>query len=922
MSLVFLNRPIQFMMHDKFTSKTNDFVTWCETAIDHYNKGYYADSLLNMRKSGEAASKLMFYYRYSEKVAVEKTEDKSYKELIQALIQNDLAERKVINWLEALQIHGNDAAHDRQVEKEHADFAINALKLFINWLFAQCIKSAVPERLIKAVASMEKTATTGRKDTEIQKELDRIKKEKADLEKLLATISEKKNEEAEKANELSSVLERSITRLSDLEQDKEKNRINESTVPKEIKTEVVSEKKPAGYRKKIVLAISLVSVFFILFFILKQWNNTVSENGNKIIASPTGSTADSFRVLLLPLSVMQDNPNMVLKFEDAMQSSIRQRIKEKNIPVSVFFDREFIKPSVSIDEATQQGTKNNTNVVLFGDMYEPLTSSDSAQVNIKFVLNRQPNTISEEMGPRSFLHLSDSASIKIQAGVVCFVDLAFADFLMSKGKYNQALAILYDSKPVSIDQQINVADFLSTCHSSSKNYVAAAKEIEKLITLQTKNKEYGYGKMADVLNNMGDFKHAEEYYKKAISIKSNDINILLNYAQMLSFQPERRTESVDLVQQAIHYDSTNSRALWYLGDMEKLFFNDFKKAEKYYRKSISIDSSNVIVKTNLAEILSFNLDKPEEGLKIYLTLVQKDTTNSSLLFSLANIYTTTRLKNPDKAEYYLAKSKKYQSIPDDYSTNYAEGLVAINKFDYKKATQLLYAAYKIDSSSTDLCNKLANSYFNIKDYDKALYFVTRAWKKDSLDYVSNVNIGSFYLNADKKYVDMKKSAYYLEKALKTNPYGTEAMQFLITVYSNMGNFPGIKDLLFRLYDIQPDNFLANKGLGEVYWMDGDYKKAVQFYETALSLNPDDDVVNSKYALNLMKVSSDNFSTAMKYAKKAVEINPDNADNLYMLAQMYVIGKDYKHGKEYYYKALALNPAIKDPSLEQDIERHR
>ena len=59
-------------MQDKFSSKINDFVNWCETAIDHYNKGYYADSLLNMRKSGEAACKLMFYYRFTEKVAIGK----------------------------------------------------------------------------------------------------------------------------------------------------------------------------------------------------------------------------------------------------------------------------------------------------------------------------------------------------------------------------------------------------------------------------------------------------------------------------------------------------------------------------------------------------------------------------------------------------------------------------------------------------------------------------------------------------------------------------------------------------------------------------------------------------------------------------------------------------------------------------------
>ena len=910
-------------MHDKFSSKINDFVNWCETAIEHYKKGYYADSLLNMRKSGEAACKLLFYYRYSEKVAVEKTEGKSYKELIQAVISNDLAERMVINWLEALQIHGNEAAHDKQIEKEHADFAINALRLFINWLFIQYIKSVVPSRLKKAMASLEQAPKIENKTPEIQKELDKIRKEKAELEKLLASFSERKTEGDEKINELASALEKSIiTRLEEIENDKEKNKINNAAVypvPQEVKM----EKKPGRNHKKIVfMGIALAAAFLILFFSIKQWNTTVSENGGSILKSQPASTADSFRVLLLPLMVMQDNPNMVLKFEDAMQSSIRQRVKEKNIPVSVFFDRGFVKPSVSTDEAAQQGIKNNTNVVLFGDMYEPLSSADSAQVNIKFVLNRKPNFISEEMGARSFLRLSDSASLKIQAGVVCFVDLAFADFLMAKGKYNQALTILYDSKPVSVSQQVNVADFLSICHSAQKNYVAAVKEIEKMIALQTKNKDYGYSQMADALKNTGDFKRAEEYYKKALSIKSNNINTLLNYAQMLSFQPERLLESKDILQQAIQFDSTSSTAWWYLGDMEKLFFNDFKKAEKQYRKSLSLDSSNIAVKTNLAEILSFRLEKPEEGLKILSGLIQKDSTNSSLLFMLANIYTSTRLKNPDKAEYFLAKSKKYQSTPNDYLNKYNEGTVAMQKADYKKAVPLLVAAYAIDSSDRELNQKLANCYLNLRDYDKALNLLTRCWKRDTLDYVNNFNLGYFYLNSDKTHADLKKAAHHLEKALKINPYDPQSMELLATVYSGMGNYPPLKNLLLRLCEFQPNSFVANKGLGEIYWMEGDYKKAVQYYETAISLYPNDDVVNSKYALNLMKVSNSNYSTAMKYAKKAVEINPDNADNLFILAQMYIFSKDYRRGKDYYDKALALNPSIKDPGVEQELEMHK
>lgn len=904
-------------MQDRFSSKVNDFVNWCETAIEHYNKGYYADSLLNMRKSGEAACKLIFYYRFTEKVAMEKTGGKSYKELIQAVISHDLAERKVINWLEAMQIHGNDAAHDTQIEKEHAEFAINALRLFINWIFTQYIKSTVPSRLKNAIASLHQPVKTENVTSRIQKELNKTKREKEDLEKLLASLSGTKTEEAEKINNLASELGKSITRLKDLEQEKEKPKLTEE--PVFVSKEIKIEKKKTVYRKKLffVSAIS-VSVLLILLFFFKQGNNNSSENKNETVQGAT--VTDSFRLLILPLSIMQDNPNMTLKFEDAMQSAIRQRVKEKNIPISISFDRGFVKPTISFDEATQEGIKHKANIVLFGELYEPQSSSDSAQVNMKFVMTRQQNRISEEMGIQSFFRLSDNSSVKIQMGAACYVDLSFADFLMETGKFNQAITVLYDAKPISKGQQMSVADFLSTCHSSLRNYPAAIKEIEKLIALKPKEEDYGYHLMANVLNGMGNFPKAEENYKKALSIKPNNINAILDYAQMLSFREVNRLgQSKELLLQAIRYDSTNSNAWYYLGDMDKML-NDFKNAEKHYRKSISLNSANTTVKINLADVLAFKLDKPEEGEKILFAVIHTDSTNVNALFILANIYTTTKLKNSGKAEYFLAKSKKYQAVPNEYANKYAEGLVEIQKFDYRKALQDLTVAYRIDSSDMVLSNNIATCYLNLRDYDKAIYFYTEGWKKDTLDWVNNANMGYFYVNSDKKHTDLKKSSYYFEKALKINPYDIACLENLANVYYSIGNIPATKDMLFRLYNLQPDNFIANRGFGTIYNMEENYKKALPYYERALSISPNDDDLNCKYALILMKVSANNFSTAFKYAKKAVELNPNSGDNLFILAQMYIVGKDYRHCKEYYVKALEINPLLKDPVVELDMEK--
>ena len=164
---------------NKFGTKIQDLVQWCETAFQHYRNGYYADSLTNMRKGGEAACKLIINFNFPEKVAENKIGQKNYKELIETIIRDYLAPRKTINWLETLQIHGNIATHDNYVIMEQANYSIVALRLLIYWIFDEMLKASLPSRLEKVMT--ETGREPGRVDQEkkIEDELLKVKKEKS-----------------------------------------------------------------------------------------------------------------------------------------------------------------------------------------------------------------------------------------------------------------------------------------------------------------------------------------------------------------------------------------------------------------------------------------------------------------------------------------------------------------------------------------------------------------------------------------------------------------------------------------------------------------------------------------------------------------------------------------------------------------------
>ena len=99
-------------MNIKVKEKSDDFAQWAQIAFEHHLAGRYEDALTNMRKSGEAVCKAIFLYKLPYANAETKITNKSYKELIQLLSAENHAPRKVINWLETFQIHGNIATHD------------------------------------------------------------------------------------------------------------------------------------------------------------------------------------------------------------------------------------------------------------------------------------------------------------------------------------------------------------------------------------------------------------------------------------------------------------------------------------------------------------------------------------------------------------------------------------------------------------------------------------------------------------------------------------------------------------------------------------------------------------------------------------------------------------------------------------------
>ena len=99
-----------------------------------------------------------------------------------------------------------------------------------------------------------------------------------------------------------------------------------------------------------------------------------------------------------------------------------------------------------------------------------------------------------------------------------------------------------------------------------------------------------------------------------------------------------------------------------------------------------------------------------------------------------------------------------------------------------------------------------------------------------------------------------------------------------------------------------------KNLGLIYFSSKSYKKAEKAYRQAIRLEPGYTVAIAKLALSL--AAQKKYTLAERKFKQAIQSEPSNADHHLNLGHFYYyLKKDYRGAKEYYRKALKLDPGL-------------
>jgi tetratricopeptide (TPR) repeat protein len=110
----------------------------------------------------------------------------------------------------------------------------------------------------------------------------------------------------------------------------------------------------------------------------------------------------------------------------------------------------------------------------------------------------------------------------------------------------------------------------------------------------------------------------------------------------------------------------------------------------------------------------------------------------------------------------------------------------------------------------------------------------------------------------------------------------------------------------------PTSYLAHTNMGAIYYDKGDYRTALNYFKKAQEINPEDDAANY-FRMGSTLTHLGNTKAATFYFVKALEVDPNNAENYYNLGVLYFSTRQFDKAKYYFKEALKINPDYQDAS---------
>lgn len=449
------------------------------------------------------------------------------------------------------------------------------------------------------------------------------------------------------------------------------------------------------------------------------------------------------------------------------------------------------------------------------------------------------------------------------------------------------------------------------------------------------------------LKNQGFYKPAIEMLYKALSIDSENLEILVQLAHLYKLL-DNFQRSIYYIEKVLDINPNHLDCLYLL---EEIYLQqaDLKVAREVSEKIYAIQPTpeNLAKKINILNKLhdfdavldiektvenindeglyeiacayNDNYDR-ENALKILEKAYAKNNKNAKIMLMLGKIYYDS--SEFEKSQKIFTNLEKTNPTGEVY--NYL-GLFKLSENKYSHAADYFSKAQESDSLNAEYAYNLGSAYFLNGWFEEALKCFTQAICLDE-DNV-NYHFSLAYLYFQKQMYDKAQAELKFIYKLEQHHELTNVLRAMITAKN--GDLLGAKTELEKIIRFNEADDFAYSALGKVYKELAQYDLAKHLIEKAIELNPNS--LNYLSELAELQIEQKKYEDAQKTVEKIIQINDKylhayvllarinfeqkNFDELYDAAQN-IIELDANCAEGYYYNALALfEQGDKDFALE-------
>ena len=443
-----------------------------------------------------------------------------------------------------------------------------------------------------------------------------------------------------------------------------------------------------------------------------------------------------------------------------------------------------------------------------------------------------------------------------------------------------------------LDEALDEINFLVKNDSKNpEHYIDRSYVYRELNENEKARADLDYAILIDSLS-------ANSYYELAL-FKYNELDdssSILELNKTLEIEPDK-LEALQL--RAWEFGSTRDR------DSLILAINDLKKI-------IELDSEKEFIEKEdyLRPITDFYyfIDKPEIALKtlenhlkvLNTKNIESNSSRAAAHFYKSNIY--KRTNDYDNAFIEINNAIKYDSL--DPSIHASKSFIQIKISEERQEIEFYNEALKSINKSIEIVEE--NSFIECRGID----IIGLDGRMNSVNYCDLNFLLYSRSELHRKMGSYEKSISDLIRVENNDPEKQFAKEYylynnLAIAYENLGNLEKSKEYIDKEVLISPQESLGYLNLADLYIQEGEYDLALENYNIALKIDPNNPNIFNNKAILFLDYLNDN-ENAFKNYSKAIEVSENKIGFYYNRAIAYVQTKKHKEALDDFLMVEALD----------------